>query len=190
MKRRIVVSAGAVALVMALGPASAASSAQSARTAQKAKISGPEKVFVTPNDTTSSQHPGKILLTGTIGDYGSVVTTNAKGQPTKKSVYRTLELKKGTMLVDIAAFNKAVTADFAHATSNLTTCSISFTVKAPITILSGTKAYAGVTGSVMMTGNLAEIGPRTKSGACTTKTTAAPLATYFEITGSGTVSLP
>ena len=185
MQSKIVVSAGVVALVVSLGGASVAASA-----AQKAKTSGPEKVFVTPNDTTSAQHPGKIVMTGTIADYGSVVSTNAKGKPTAKATYRLLELKKGTILVNIAAFNKAITAAFPHATFDKATCSVSLTVKAPITFVSGTKAYAGITGSVTMTGNLAEISARTKSGACTMKTTTPALATYFGLMGSGTVTLP
>lgn len=184
MRRGMMTSAGLVALIVAFGPVSVASSAQ------KAKVSGPEKVFVTPSDTTSATHPGKILLTGTIADYGVVVSVNAKGKPTTHSVYKEFELKKGTILVDIAPLEKALTTAFSHAAFDMATCSVSVAASGAISIVSGTKAYSGITGSFMLSGNVAEIGPRTTSGACTTKTTTPALATYTEFTGSGTVSLP
>ncbi len=190
MKRGIVLSAGVVALVVALGPTSVASSAQRAQSAQKAKISGPEKLFVLPRDTTSGAHPGTVLLTGAVADYGKSVATNAGGKPTPQGTYRELELTKGTFLVDIASLEQAIDTTFSHAAFNMTTCSVSITVSGAIKIVSGTKAYSGITGSLMLTGSIAEIAPRTKSGACTTKTSTRPVATFTEFTGSGTVSLP
>ena len=183
MRKAIVASAGVVALVVAFGPVLVASSAQ------KAKVSGPEKVFVLPTDTTTPKHPGKILMTGTIGDYGKTIEVNAKGKPTAHGTYIDVELQKGSILVDVAAFDKAITAAFPHATFDKATCSASVAVHGPITIVSGTKAYAGITGSFAMTGNLAFIGPF-KNGACTTKTTTPDVATYFALAGTGTVSIP
>lgn len=196
MHRGTISSAGVVgvvavvALALTLGPASAAWGAGSARSALKAKKSGPEKVFVLPANTTSAKHPGKILMTGTIGDYGLAVATTAKGKPTKSGSYRDLELKKGTILVNISPFLTAIDKAFPHATFDSATCSLSVTVSASITIVSGTKAYAGVTGSLTLSGFIAEIGSRAKSGACTTKTSTPPLATSSAFSGSGTVTLP
>ncbi len=189
MRRGIIAPAGIVALAgltAALGFAAVAAGSQ--RTS--AKTSGPEKVFVLPTSTTSAKDAGKIVMTGTIADYGKVIATNAKGKPTAKGTYRNLELKKGTILVDITAFDKDLTKAFSHSTFDKTTCSISLNgVSGPITIVSGTKAYAGITGSFTMTANLAYIGPIVK-GACTTKTTTPPIATFSEITGIGSVTLP
>ncbi len=184
MKRAIIACAGVAALFVALGPVTVASGGQ------RAKVSGREKAFVTPSGTTTSvSHPGKIVLTGTIADYGKVFAANAKGKPTPKGVYRNLELTKGTILVDIAAFNKAITAAFPHATVNKASCSISLTATGRITIVSGTKAYAGITGFFTMTATLAEIAPF-KKGVCTTNTTTPALATYSAISGTGRVTVP
>ena len=145
-----------------------------------------------PVHTTTAKHPGKVVMTGTIADYGKDVATNAQGKPTAQGGYRKLELKKGTILVDVAALTKAVGQAFSDASFDTTTCSVSVTIATPvtITIVSGTKAYAGVTGTLAMTGSYALIAPRTKSGACTTKTTARPLITFAAFTGTGTVALP
>jgi hypothetical protein len=185
MRRGIMASAGVLALVVALGPVALASGAS------KAKTSGPEKVFVLPSSgTTSVKHPGKVLMTGTIADYGKSFSTNAKGKPTPHGGYVELELKKGTILVDTSSFDKALTKAYSHATFDKTTCSISVSgITGTVTLVSGTKAYSGITGSIMMTANLGFIGPF-KNGACTTKTTTPAVATYFEITGSGTVTIP
>jgi hypothetical protein len=182
MRRGIVVSAGVAALVVSLAGASAAGSAQ------KAKVSGPEKVFVIPA-TTAGKHPGKILLAGTIADYGTTVNTNASGKPTHNGGYAELDLKKGSIFVDLAGLDKAITKAFTHATFDKVTCSISAAATGAVTIVSGTKAYAGIKGSFMLSGNIAEIGPSVK-GVCTTKTTTPAVATFTEFTGSGTVSLP
>lgn len=183
MRRAIVACAGVAALLVSLGAASVASGAQ------KAKVSGPEKAFVLPTSATSTKKPGKVLLTGTIADYGKVVAANAKGKPTAKGEYRNLELTKGTILVDIAAFDKAITDAFPHATVDKTTCSISLTVTGRITIVSGTKAYAGITGFFTLTSNIAVIAPL-ENGVCTMKTTTPAVATYTEITGTGRVTVP
>ncbi len=189
MHRGIIASAGVVALAAlaaSLGAATMASGSQKT----SAKISGPEKVFVLPTSTTSVKDPGRIVLTGTVADYGAVVKTNAKGKPTVKGSYVNLELKKGTMLVSVTGFDDALTKAFSHATFDQKTCSISVSgVTGPVTVVSGTKAYAGIKGSFAMTGNVAEIGPTVK-GACTTKTTTPPVTTFFELTGTGSVSLP
>jgi hypothetical protein len=190
LRRHIVVSAGVIALTVALGPVSAASGAARAHTAQRAKTSGPEKIFVLPQGETSATHPGTILMTGTIADYGKTIATNAKRKPTASGLYRQLELKKGTILVDISALGRAITKAFSHPTFDAATCSVSVTVSAKVSLVSGKGGYTGITGSFTLSGSIAEIAPRTKSGACTTKTSTPPLATFSEFTGSGTVTLP
>ena len=184
MRRAILASVGVAALVVSLGPVSAASAAQRART------SGPEKVFVLPHDTTSGAHPGTVLMTGTIADYGKSVATNADGKPTKEGTYRVLELTKGTILVNITSLDEAINTAFMHAAFDTVTCSVSAPASGTITIVSGTKAYSGITGSFIMGITIAEIAPRTKSGSCTTKTTTPAVAAFYEATGSGKVTLP
>lgn len=167
-----------------------------AATAASASTSGTAKVFVTPNSTTTPKHPGKVIFTGAIGDYGTVINATSAGKPTatknSKSAYRLLKLKKGTILVDIATFKSKLTGAFAGSSSgfNSTTCSQSVAASGSISVVSGTGAYAGITGSFVLTAHIAGITKRTKSGGCTTKTTSAPVATYESIIGSGTVTIP
>ncbi|MGH9092150.1 MAG: hypothetical protein ACRDZR_12365 [Acidimicrobiales bacterium] len=162
-----------------------------ASTASASSASGPTKVFVKPTETTSVKHPGKILLTGAVGDYGTVISANAAGKATRKGTYRLLRLKKGTILVDIATFQKALESSFTSPTAlDQTTCSIAVSPTGPVAVVSGTGSYSGISGSFTMTAFVAGIAPRTASGACTVKTTTAPLATFTVITGTGTVTVP
>ena len=160
-------------------------------TASGASANGAVKVFVTPNGTTTAKHPGKVLFTGAIGDYGSVTSVNASGKATRKGVYRLLKLKQGTVLVDITSFQKQLQGSFTSPTAlDKTTCSLAVTATGPVTVVRGTGSYAGITGSFTMTATIAGIAPRTKGGACTLKTTTPSLATFTMITGTGNVTVP
>ncbi len=182
MRRGIIASAGVVALAALTVSGSAAAASGTAK-------SGKIELWVLPSSTssTSAAHPGKVIFTGAIGDYGNALKVNAAGKATKKGAYRLLDLKKGTMLVDIAKFQQAEKK--ASPAVDLATCSYFGSVSAPVTIVSGTGTYHGITGSVTLTARYGAVGA-TKNGKCTTKTTTPALATYFSITGSGTVTLP
>jgi hypothetical protein len=149
---------------------------------------GTEKVWVTPSPTgTTAKRPGKVLFTGSFADYGRSVSANASGKPTKHGTYVLLTLKQGSILVDIAQFNAAFEKAQPQ-TFNQSSCSAWAHVSAPVTVARGTKAYVGASGTFTMTATVAFVGPKAKSGACTTKTTTPALATYSSITGSGTIS--
>ncbi len=180
MKRLIVVgAAGVMGLAGIVLPAVAAGASPQ---------SGPEKVWVKPSPSgTTVRRPGKAMFTGSFADYGRSVTANASGKAAKRGTYVLLILKQGSVLVDISQFNAAFKS-FTPQTLNQTNCSGSGHLSAPATVVKGTKAYAGITGTFTMTATVAFIGPKTKSGACTMKTTSPGLATFTSITGSGTVS--
>ena len=130
---------------------------------------GPIKVFI----HLTGDNKANILITGAIGDNGTTVEVNAAGKPSSKGNYELLKLTKGTLLVNATAFNNAVgsiptvTPDFDAAT-----CSGSGTTTAPVTFVSGTKAYKGVSGTVNLTATLAFYGPYyikgPKKGTCNT----------------------
>jgi hypothetical protein len=146
---------------------------------------GTVNVWGTPSLTGKG---GSFVLTGAIGDYGKGVKVNSAGKPDSKGSYSELVMTKGTILVDRtqlqAAVNDAQPTDF-----NDVTCSASIvTSNVPLPIVSGTKAYAGLTGSFTITVTFAFIGPVTKSGTCNTSSNANPVAGYGSIIGSGTVS--
>ncbi len=183
MKKRVLVCAvlgAAVGLVGTAGPALAG--------AASAPKGGAVKVWVTPsNGTTTTKHPGKVMFTGAIGDYGISYNVTATGKPSKKkSTYKLLKLKKGTITVTAGAVGKALTS--AKPTVNTTNCSVTASANAVVTILKGTGAYAGISGTATFTVQFAFIVPKTSSGKCTMKTATKPLSTYSSFIGTGTVS--
>jgi hypothetical protein len=152
-----------------------------------APAGGTIKVWATENNSLTG---GTAVITGAIGDYGTFVDANSAGKIDKKNgLYIKIFSKKGTVLINStqfnAVFNNAQPTDF-----NAVTCSASIIASAPMPIVSGTKAYAGITGSVTVTGTFAFILPRTSSGKCNTSSNAKAIAQYSSITGSGTVSFP
>lgn len=181
MRIRFGGAAAALAVVAAasLGPVAVAGAAPTG---------GAIKVWVTPSPTgTSVKHPGKILLTGAIGDYGTTISVNAAGKPAKHGTYVLLKLKKGTILVDVTTLNSAL--DSAKPTTvSSTNCSATLHATSSVSLVKGTGTYAGISGTIAMTLSLGAIARKTKSGACTFKTTSPVLATYTSFIGTGTVS--
>ncbi len=69
-----------------------------------------------------------------------------------------------------------------------TTCSASIAFSAVDPVVSGTKAYVWITGSVTLNATFAFVLPTTKSGSCNTGNNVNPIAEWVAITGIGTVS--
>jgi hypothetical protein len=150
---------------------------------------GAVKVWVTPSITGNR---GTIVITGVIGDYGRTVNANASGKPQKKGSYELLVMKRGTILVNAQQFNKA-TNNAQPTDFSTTSCSGSVVASAPAPIVSGTKAYSGITGSVTLTITFAFVGPfytsGSKKGQCNTSNNGPnPPGVFATITGTGTVS--
>ncbi len=143
---------------------------------------GTVQIWVTPSSTGNGG--GKVLVTGAIGDYGPGQKVNSSGKPNSKGLYNNLRLKKGTILVNLTQFTAA--ENNINPSINASNCSTSATFSAPVQIVSGTKAYAGITGTANFTAQLALILPRTKSGSCNTNGN--PIAQYGSVAGTGTVS--
>ena len=188
MRKRILAGAALCTATCLLAAAGATLAA--AASTQKG---GAFKVFVTPsNNTTTTKHPGKVMFTGAVGDYGLSVNANATGKPQKKkSVYKLLKLKHGTILVNTSAINSAITAAFQKAsqtTANSANCSLSVSASAVVPLLKGTGSYAGISGSATFAITFGAIAKKTKSGKCTMKTTTPALVTYSSFIGTGTVS--
>ena len=126
--------------------------------------------------TPTNNGGGHVVLTGAIADSGTSATVNSSGKPTKNGKYKLLVLKKGTILLNTTQLNAAVN-NANPTTFNSTTCSGSFAGTAPVPTVSGTKAYAGISGSVNITVTFAIVLPLTK-GKCNTNTNANPIAQY------------
>jgi hypothetical protein len=129
---------------------------------------------------------GPVVLTGAIGDFGKSANANSSGTPSKNGTYKLLNLKKGTILLNTTQLGKDVNNNNTPPTSsNSTTCSATFVITDPVPIAGGSKAYAGISGTLNITISFAIVGPM-KNGKCNMN--ANPIAMYGSISGSGTVS--
>jgi hypothetical protein len=149
-----------------------------------APAGGTIKVWLTP--AANGGGGGSVVITGAIGDYGKTNKVNSAGKIDKKGAFGNFVLKKGTILVDRRQLN-AATQSSQPTDFNAVTCSASQTATAPVPIVSGTKAYAGVSGTVNITFTFALVLPLT-NGKCDMNTNANPIAQYGSVAGTGTVS--
>jgi uncharacterized membrane protein len=132
----------------------------------------------------------KVVFTGAIGDHGTSVGATKNGKATKKNNpgYRLFILKKGTIFFNTKTIDAAENNNnSAPTTLNSTTCSATFVVTDPVTPISGTKAYAGIKGTIDVTISYAFTLPLDK-GKCNPNTNANPSAAIGLVTGTGTVS--
>jgi hypothetical protein len=96
---------------------------------------------------TSGRGGGAFVFTGAIGDSGKSIPANSSGKPEKKGPFGLLVLK-GTILVNTTQLKKDLNNPNSPPTTfNTTTCSGHFSVTDPVPIVSGTKLYAGISGS-------------------------------------------
>jgi hypothetical protein len=142
---------------------------------------GSVRMFGTPKGAG-----GAFMFTGAIGDYGSTQRETATGSPSANGDFVKFTLKHGTFVADATGFFKALnTARFSF---NKATCSFSSGASGPATLSAGTGEYAGISGTLTVSGTFAEVGPRLKNGKCNESQNAKPLAQFNEITGTGHVS--
>jgi len=123
---------------------------------------------------------------------GTEQTVNSSGRPDGKGNYFKLSLRKGSLTLNGTQFNAALSAEEngnPPADYSVTTCTGSFTVgPAPAPVVSGTGAYAGISGSVNLSAQLAILLGKTKAGACNTGANATSLGFWGVVTGQGTIS--
>lgn len=125
---------------------------------------------------TSVNHnaPGKVLITGAFSDHGT-----SKGA--------TLDLTKGTITGDISKL-QALLSSRSFGTFYKASCSVSGVGKVAIPVVSGTGAYAGITGNLKVTVTDAAQGSLLKNGKCNEANNAPEVASQLIIAGSGKVS--
>ncbi len=139
---------------------------------------GAIEVFVTPSYTGTGR--GTILIVGAIADHGS--TTNAKA-----TGIGTATMTKGTLKLDLSKLNAAAN-NAPPSMMNNTTCSFVVHASAPVTIVSGTGAYVGAHGTVLIHEVFSLILPRLADGKCNESNSVVPVAQYGSVEGSGTIS--
>ena len=148
-------------------------------------------VIVSVNQTFTAPL-GTVVVTGAIGDYGTIQGSDLLGKPSKASPSPAalIKLKKGTIIVDATNMNNATN------TSPLlqqTTCSFSISATAvPWPIIFGTGAYKNIKGSLTTTINLGGITPRVTKGAnkgkCDFSNKYPPVASFFNALASGSIT--
>jgi hypothetical protein len=138
--------------------------------------------------TTETQTKAKILITGTVGDFGTVITTDKNGKVDANGVYQHAHLKHGTLVINSSGLSKAL--DKARPDVNPDTCSVDVSATGPSKIVSGTGLYAGATGSVNITATFAGVAPKEKSGKCNLSNSAPLFGIYQSIVGSGSITIP
>jgi hypothetical protein len=152
-----------------------------AATAAATPPGGPVKFWITQwtNDAT-----GTVVITGAIGDYGTVTTVNKNGQPDQSGNWALVTLKNGTIKVNMTSFNKkALKSSFPI---KKTSCSSEGTISGSVTLAGGTGHYTGISGRLSFSDTNAWILARTGSGnTCSGN----DVLSYFSLeSGAGTVS--
>jgi hypothetical protein len=172
-------------------------------TAQRRLLGGAAIVLVTlgiaasaPSASAATPHAGaidvyevgtlsatdhSIVITGAFADSGSYAPPSSNGSIE-------LHLSKGTIKVDDSRGAAAESKAYEHLAKflNASNCGLALSYSASATLISGTGAYAGITGKVTTTTHDAGLFPMTEKGACNTN--ANPVG-YLDIgMGSGSVS--
>lgn len=182
MRKRLLVAAAALAAVSTLGFLALPGVATGA--ASTVPASGPIAILA----TVGSGPSGKILVAGAIGDWGTALTIDKSGKPDENGNYVKVTLKKGSFEIDSTALNKK-TANPRPQVASDTTCSVSASGSAPVTLFNGTGLYKGITGTINATLTFTGVGRRYQSGAKKGKCDHGPnpLAVLGSVIGRGAV---
>jgi len=167
------VKAALVGIAVTAAAASLAVSTASAGSAAPKPGAGTIHVYLV-NTSLNPNAANDILITGSFSDHG----TGKKG---------TWSLAKGTITVNNAAVGAIVNSP-TWGTSYTSSCSFDGVAKGPVTIVSGTGAYVGITGSLSFTLTEAGQGPLLKNGKCNDANNAQAVAQDLIGVGSGNVS--
>ena len=137
---------------------------------------------------SNGSKPGRVVLTGAIGDSGTTTNVNAKGRVDVRGTYVRLKLKAGTVESNLTTLYKLT--DSATPTFSPTTCSVFFGATSASPLIDGTGAYRGISGSVTLTFTVAAVLPRYASGKNKGQchTTGTPTGEQVIVTGSGPIS--
>jgi hypothetical protein len=128
---------------------------------------------------TTADNSSSVVLTGTIGDYGT-------DKPLAGN-YNVLEIKlvHGTFEADITKLNRAVSP-----VVNSNSCSFTYSGTAPVQFSHGTGSYAGLRGSATVTISGAGVLAKLSSGKCQESQSSEPIFVISSAVGTGTVSIP
>jgi hypothetical protein len=137
--------------------------------------------------TVGNGPAGKIVVAGAIGDWGTALTIDENGKPDQNGNYVKVTLRKGTFEIDSTALNHK-TANPRPQIASDTTCSVSASGTAPVTLFNGTGLYKGIAGTASVTLTFTGIGHHYQGGAKKGQCDHGPaLAMLGTVIGHGTV---
>jgi hypothetical protein len=168
------------AVALGLGTTAATGHQTSGTAAATAKpANGHIAIYFTPQT-----HQSLILVTGVIGDYGTGVPVNAKGQHDPAGQFERIKLRHGSFIIDNRKLNAASMAT--NPVRNLQTCSLVIDAHAPAALSAGTGMYAGISGTVTLSSSFAAIFPHKSgsTGTCNFDTSALSTANTTSAKGS------
>ena len=125
-------------------------------TASSPRAQGVVTVAATSNGSAS----GRVVLTGAIGDSGTTLRVNATGKADARGGYIKLSLRQGTVEVNLRTLDTLLT----RAVFLTPTCSATLSASSPASVVSGTGAYRGITGTITLTVTVSMVLPRYASG--------------------------
>jgi hypothetical protein len=157
-RKRMLPVAGALLACSTL--ALLATAGAGAGTTTAAPTSGPIALQATVGNGPS----GKIVVAGAIGDWGTALTIDKNGKPDQNGNYVKVTLRKGTFEIDSTALNSKTANPRPQIASN-TTCSVSASGSAPVTLFNGTGLYKGIAGTANVTLTFTGIGHHHQDGA-------------------------
>ncbi len=111
---------------------------------------------------STNDEAGAIVITGAVGDYGTVATVNREGQPDQSGNWALVTLQKGTFMVNETSFDKK--ASKTSFPIKKTSCSSEGTAYGSVSLSDGTGHYTGISGHLSFSETDAWILARTGSG--------------------------
>jgi hypothetical protein len=143
---------------------------------------------------TTSATPGGVIHVAAVSYNGGVnhfVITGAfadAGHDQKLSANTSkVTLSRGSFEVDTAQLNKAANNAF-NKLSIAANCSFFVKVTGPVTVIGGTGAYTGMTGTLKITVTEVAVFPTKANGQCNESNSAQPIGQLQTIAGAGTIS--
>lgn len=161
-----------VGVALAAGAVVFAATGASAGSTASRPAAGTIHLFGVNTSTTSSTT--QALITGAFSDHGVG----------KQSTWH---LSKGSITFNTSKLNATLDSP-SFGTFYPASCSFSGTARVAVPIRSGTKAYAGIKGTITVTATVAEEGSLLKNGKCNEASNAPLVGAVEFLTGSGKVS--
>jgi hypothetical protein len=189
----VAIGAGALPLAVLLGGCDSGGNPAGSATAPTDSVAPAGRSATTAGrlslvDYSENDGPtSKVILTGSIGDYGTAVSVGANGavDPDHRTDLK-LALRRGSFRIKISDLDKQLVAKFARFPANTVTCSgnVTATGTVPIVAGSGAGSYQKISGTFDLTVTVAEVDATTKCG---------PSSPFLKqvviIAGSGTASV-